>query len=111
MHPRYGHDRAAAHRQPQPQPASPTATLSRAPLAAPSSPVPSAIIANASSRPSASTTRPASVVVPLRLPVLARTTPAPALSGPAYRLASVPDQAATGMPVYTGHRFACRPLD
>ncbi len=67
------------------------------------------ITANESSLPSASTTVPAKVLTPLRLPVLARTTPAasPAPEPAPKRLPSVPVNPAIGRPVSTGRSSGC----
>src|SRR5664280_3915170 len=57
----------------------------------------------ANSRPSASTTTPASALTSSRVPVLARTTPAAGADGPVRnRSASVPAKPATGRPVSSG---------
>ncbi len=65
--------------------------------------------AKARRRPSASTTVPARVLTPLRVPVLARISPA-ASAAPdpePYRLPRVPVNPATGRPVSTGRRAGC----
>ena len=74
--------------QRQPQPANAVAARSSAAWAAAGSVVPAAMKAKASSRPSWSTTVPARVLTPVRVPVLARTRPAaPRASGVAARRA------------------------